>query len=105
MPRASYPSDTPQAHAFAQERARILVAFAANLRRARSATPHSQEALGRVARMHRTEVSQIERAQTEPRLLTILILADALGVSPGSLLDDLPIPRERRSPTYALPPS
>ncbi len=103
MPRASHPSDTP-GRAFAQERARILAAFAANLRRARSETPHSQEALARVARMHRTEVSQIERAQTEPRLLTILILADALGVPPGSLLDDLPIPNERRSPAYAPPP-
>ena len=85
----------------ARERAVILAAFAANLRAAREATPYSQETLGRAARMHRTEVSQIERAQTEPRLLTILILADALGVSPGSLLDELPIPRERRSPAYA----
>ena len=101
MPRASHPSDKPDARSFARERARILAAFAANLRRARRATPHSQEALGRVARMHRTEVSQIERAQTEPRLLTILILADALGVPPGSLLDDLPVPGERRSPAYA----
>jgi transcriptional regulator with XRE-family HTH domain len=99
VPRANHRSGTPGAHA--RERAVILGAFAANLRGAREATPYSQETLGRVARMHRTEVSQIERAQTEPRLLTILILADALGVSPGSLLDDLPIPRERRSPAYA----
>ena len=103
MPRTNRHSGTPGAHA--RERARILAAFAANLREAREATPYSQETLGRAARMHRTEVSQIERAQTEPRLLTILIIADALGVSPGSLLDDLPIPRERRSPTYARPRS
>jgi transcriptional regulator with XRE-family HTH domain len=97
--RAKYPTSAPEA--YTRERARILQAFAVSLRTARGATPYSQEVLGRVARMHRTEVSLVERAQTEPRLLTILIFAGALGVPPGLLLDDLPVPQERRSPAYA----
>jgi transcriptional regulator with XRE-family HTH domain len=98
MPRNQ--SDAANTRAFAVERSRILGAFSENVKKARAATPHSQEALARIARIHRTEVSQIERAQSEPRLLTILILAGALSVTPAVLLDGLPVPQERRSPNY-----
>jgi transcriptional regulator with XRE-family HTH domain len=93
-------SDSAHARAYAAERAVILRAFSANVRTARTATPYSQESLARVARIHRTEVSQLERAVAEPRLLTILVIAGALNVGAASLLDGLPVPVERRSPNY-----
>jgi transcriptional regulator with XRE-family HTH domain len=36
--------------------------------------------------MHRTEVSLLERAGRDPRLSTIVKLANALGVSPAALI-------------------
>jgi transcriptional regulator with XRE-family HTH domain len=61
--------------------------FAANLRRCRRAAGLSQEALGFRARLHRTEISLLERGERDPRLTTIVRLADALGVEPGRLLE------------------
>lgn len=99
MPRKDQ-SDAENTRAYAAERARILQVFGANLRTAREATSHSQEAMARIARIHRTEVSTMERGRTEPRLLNLLILAGALNVGPALLLDGLPVPQERRSPNY-----
>jgi hypothetical protein len=96
MPRNDQ-SDAANTRAYAAERARILQAFGANLRATREATSHSQEAM---ARIHRTEVSLMERGRTEPRLLNLLILAGALSVGPALLLEGLPVPQERRSPNY-----
>jgi len=61
--------------------------FAANVRSVRLARGLSQEALGDIAGLHMTEISRLERAVREPRLSTIVKLAQALGVSPASLLD------------------
>lgn len=63
--------------------------FAANLRRERAAAGLSQEALADKAGMHFTEVSRIERGIREPRLTTIVRLADALGKPPALLLDGM----------------
>jgi transcriptional regulator with XRE-family HTH domain len=56
------------------------------LRRERSLT---QEDLSRRTRIHAPTIGRLERDKREPRLKTILRLADGLGVSPGELLDDL----------------
>jgi transcriptional regulator with XRE-family HTH domain len=61
--------------------------FAANLRVQRLKRGLSQEALGEACRLHRTEISLLERAGRDPRLGTIVKLARALGVTATSLLD------------------
>jgi transcriptional regulator with XRE-family HTH domain len=60
-------------------------AFAANLRRLRTADGLSQEDLSRRAELIRTHVGLIERGARLPEIDTILRLAGALGVRPGEL--------------------
>lgn len=63
--------------------------FAQNLREQRQRLALSQEALAAVCGLHRTEVSLLERGGREPRLSTIVKLARALKIPPGSLLDGI----------------
>jgi transcriptional regulator with XRE-family HTH domain len=63
--------------------------FAENLRRRRLETGLSQEALASLCRLHRTEISLLERGVREPRLSTIVRLARALDVPPAALLEDV----------------
>ena len=63
--------------------------FGANLRKAREAAGLSQEALGHAADFHPTEVKRIERVRRNPGLLTIIKLAEALGIPAGDLLAGL----------------
>jgi transcriptional regulator with XRE-family HTH domain len=60
--------------------------FARNLRAARAEAGLSQEQLSALARLHRTEISLLERGERDPKLSTILRLADALGVPATALL-------------------
>src|SRR3954449_12500413 len=57
--------------------------FATNLRRIRTAAGISQEELGYLCDLHRTEVSLLERAAREPRLATIVKLARAPRTAPA----------------------
>jgi len=66
-----------------------LEQFAANLRRHRTAAGLSQERLGFVCRLHRTEISLLERAEREPRLSTIVRLATGLKIPASALLDGI----------------
>jgi transcriptional regulator with XRE-family HTH domain len=84
-------------HAYAVERAKIVGTFGNHLRMLRKADEHSQESLARVARLHRTEISLLERGQRGPGLLTLLILTDALWITPDVLLEGLPTPKDRKS--------
>lgn len=59
--------------------------FARNLRRRRIAIGISQEELASRTDLHRTEVSLLERAGREPRLVTLLKLAGALATTPDAL--------------------
>jgi transcriptional regulator with XRE-family HTH domain len=61
--------------------------FARNLRDQRLRLGLSQEALGELSGLHRTEISLLERAGREPRLSTIVRIARALEVAPARLLD------------------
>lgn len=61
--------------------------FAVNLRRARQAAGISQEELGYLCDLHRTEVSLLERAGREPRLATIVKVASALGTTVDELCE------------------
>ncbi|MHB1538198.1 MAG: helix-turn-helix domain-containing protein [Solirubrobacteraceae bacterium] len=56
----------------------IRARFAANLRRLREREGVSQENLARICKLHRTEVSLLERCLRSPRLDTLIILADGL---------------------------
>ncbi|HYB24308.1 MAG TPA: helix-turn-helix transcriptional regulator [Solirubrobacteraceae bacterium] len=89
--------------AYKEELARFLQGFGANVRRLRSEmNPRcSQERLSHATRLHRTEIGKIEQGEVEPRLSTLLILADGLGVSVQELLSGLWVPVERRPSPHA----
>jgi len=60
--------------------------FARNLVEAREHAGISQEELGLRAALHRTEISQLERAKRVARIDTVAKLAGALGVPTSRLL-------------------
>ena len=71
--------------------------FAINLRRVRTAAGVSQEELGYLCDLHRTEVSLLERAGREPRLATIVKLAGALKTTPAELCEGISyVPKTHR---------
>lgn len=71
--------------------------FSVNLRRARIEAKISQEELGYMCDLHRTEVSLLERAGREPRLATIVKLSGALGTTPNELCEGIRwLPKARR---------
>lgn len=82
------------------ELTQYLQGFGANVRRLRSAKRPglSQEDLAFQARLHRTEVGKIEQGNVEPKLTTLVIIADALGVTLNELVEGLPVPTERKPP-------
>lgn len=62
--------------------------FAENLRKARHAKGLSQEDLAELARLHRTYVGSVERAERNVSIDNMERLAAALGVSLTLLLQD-----------------
>ncbi|HTU77698.1 MAG TPA: helix-turn-helix transcriptional regulator [Solirubrobacteraceae bacterium] len=84
--------------AYKAELERFLEGFGANVRRVRGAKspPCSQERLSDATRLHRTEIGKIEQGIVEPRLTTLYILADGLGVTIDELLAGLSVPLERK---------
>lgn len=65
----------------------ILQRLGQNVRRLREARGWSQERYAFEADIHRTYVSEIERAKRNPTATMIEKLAKPLGVAPGRLLD------------------
>jgi transcriptional regulator with XRE-family HTH domain len=49
----------------------------------------SQDMLARETDIHPTSIGRLERGDREPKLTTILRLADGLGVEPGELVNGL----------------
>jgi transcriptional regulator with XRE-family HTH domain len=84
--------------AYKAELARLLSEFGANVRQVRMAkTPLcSQERLSHLTALHRTEIGKIEQGIVEPRLSTLIILADGLGVRVDELVAGLWVPVERK---------
>ena len=71
--------------------------FALNLRKARTEAGISQEELGYLCDLHRTEVSLLERAGREPRMATIVKLSGALNTSVADLCDGVSwLPKAKR---------
>jgi transcriptional regulator with XRE-family HTH domain len=66
-----------------------LEAFAANLRAARDRRGLTQEQLSHVSGVTSGEVSKMERGAREPKITTLVKLADALDVPPADLLAGL----------------
>ncbi|MEM8919327.1 MAG: helix-turn-helix transcriptional regulator [Pseudomonadota bacterium] len=66
----------------------IKARLAKNLKRLRTERKLSQEAFAFEAGLHRTYISDIERAARNPSIEIIDKLAAALKVKPGALLDD-----------------
>ena len=64
--------------------------FSANLRRERLRLKLTQEALGHSCDLDMSEISRLERSRRDPRLATIVKLAQALDIPPGRLLDGIP---------------
>jgi transcriptional regulator with XRE-family HTH domain len=87
--------------AYAAERARLLEAFGNKLRAERERRNISLDGLAALAKVHRTHLGALERGRREPHLAMLLILADALEVSPGTVLEGLFVPRERKASTHS----
>lgn len=60
--------------------------FGANLRNERKQADLSQEELGFLAGLHRTEIDLLERGARVPRIDTLLKLTRALKTPPGRLI-------------------
>lgn len=67
----------------------VATQFAATLRKARDRAGMSQEELAELAGLNRTAVGQLERAETSPRLATVIRLAGALNLEPADLVTSL----------------
>ncbi len=64
-------------------------AFGQRVRELRAREGLSQDGLAHTSGIHLTSIGRIERGGREPRLTTILKLAQGLGVEPGELTDRL----------------
>ncbi len=84
--------------AYGPEGDQILRQFGANLGVLRANVKLSQEKLAEKAKLHRTYVGKLEAGQTEPGMFALMVLADALGVPVGRLVDELPRPTRRKRP-------
>lgn len=70
-----------------QDREKIAKAFGRALREARIRAELSQEELAFKANVDRTFVSRAERGERQPALTTVFLLAAAVDLAPGRLVD------------------
>jgi transcriptional regulator with XRE-family HTH domain len=87
-----------QASPYKLEKQQCLKQFGANVRRLRTTSDRrlSQEDLSFATRLHRTQIGALEQGRVEPRLTTLLILAQGLEVTLDELVAGVPVPLERR---------
>jgi len=74
--------------------------FSINLRKARQKAAISQEELGYLCELHRTEISLLERGGREPRLGTIVKLSGALKTTPEQLCEGIAWSPDRKRYQY-----
>lgn len=67
----------------------VAVKFGRNLFRCRRRAAMSQEELGALSSLHRTEIGMLEQGTRLARVDTLMKLAGALSVSPLELLDGI----------------
>ena len=70
-----------------KKKQQILIRFGKRVRAERVKRVISQERLGELARVHRTYIGMIERAEKNITMTNIEKIAKALGVQPGQLID------------------
>jgi transcriptional regulator with XRE-family HTH domain len=87
--------------AFERERNRMRREFGANLGKVRKGKRLTQEALSEEAKLHRTEIGYLEQGRREPRLHTMLILADTLKVPLHQLAEGVAVPKHRKPPSHS----
>jgi transcriptional regulator with XRE-family HTH domain len=75
--------------AISRNPARARSAFGRRVRQLRKAKALSQDQLAWSCDIHPTAIARIERGAREPRLTTILRLAQGLDVQPGELVNNL----------------
>lgn len=63
--------------------------FGRNLLAARRRAGFSQEELGALAALHRTEIGLLENGQRVPRIDTVVKIAACLALPPGDLFDGI----------------
>lgn len=69
----------------------MMKAFGKRLKEIRHSKKISQEKLGHIAQITLSQVGRIERGEINPTISTVYVLAQALGVSTGVLMDvDIP---------------
>lgn len=82
----------------------ICERFRKNLIHHRHNADLSQEELGFLADLHRTEIGMLERGVRLPRIDTVVKLAGALGVTPNDLLEGIEwTPGDRPEGTFQAP--
>jgi transcriptional regulator with XRE-family HTH domain len=81
----------------ASERMLLMRAFGERLRQLRLAAGLTRSQLARKCRISQSTLSRAELGRSEPSLSQILILGDALQVTPDALIGGLPVPQERRT--------
>jgi transcriptional regulator with XRE-family HTH domain len=67
----------------------ITAKFAENLLILRRRTGLSQEDLGFLSNLHRTEISQLELGYRDPKISTLVKLSGSLTVTPNDLLSGI----------------
>jgi DNA-binding XRE family transcriptional regulator len=88
-PLAVIDEDRHRRHEVSVQRREALALFGANLRRWRRRRRLSQARLSQRSGIASGEISWMERGLQEPRVGTLIKLADALRVSPAALLSGL----------------
>ncbi|HXS45926.1 MAG TPA: helix-turn-helix transcriptional regulator [Solirubrobacterales bacterium] len=67
----------------------VAARFGENLIRCRKRANLSQEELGFLASLHRTEIGLLERGTRTPRIDTLVKLAGALAIAPSELIEGI----------------
>ena len=81
----------------------VAVKFGRNLFRCRRRAAMSQEELGKLASLHRTEIGLLEHGGRIPRIDTLMKLAAALAVSPAELLEGIHwVPGDSAKGSFAI---
>jgi ribosome-binding protein aMBF1 (putative translation factor) len=87
----------PATSVAAAARAEMLRVFGERVRELRSLHGWTSERLAQESSLTVSSVSNIERALQEPRLSTLLLLIETLGVRPEEMLAGIPVPRKARA--------
>jgi len=81
----------------------VAVKFGRNLFRCRRRAAMSQEELGNLASLHRTEIGMLENGTRLARVDTLMKLAGALSIDPSELLEGIHwTPGNRAEGSFAI---